>query len=1156
MEIPLRDGIYTVNFYFQECCCPGRHFKIALEGEVVEAEVHYGTYDIIDPNFPATGRHGVLTYEVEVSDGVLEIGLLPCLAPECPASTDGNAILDALEILGGPRCDHNGLDFNCALARVGGGVRGTWSGIPGADGYRVLREDQVLTNLPFSARSFADPGATGRVKYTLQALDGDTVFEECFCVVDTFTCASDFTCSSDSGSTEIAFSWLPPQGVDVQGFEILRGGELIATLPANATTFEHTPPVRAAEYTLRTMTNPPGLCGDLTCFGIARGFEFEPPVRLNLGGPTTVDSLGRLWLGDRNCDQPQDADNLGLRPNPLGGAQAICNWCAQDPASYAKYGLSASHPGDVAIFSTIRWDVGDDDTDAFPGELNDPDGGDVDFHMEIPVPNDEYLVHLYFNECCCPARHFKIQIQDEIHDEDVSYLDYDLAPATGKLGRLTFREISVDDGILRIALLPCPDCVGVTDTNAIINAIEIISENECDGTTRLCSASLETSIVGNQVTGTWPSPLCIDVDGYRVYRNGELISELPGTATSFTDTVTTRVAAYRVEILVGAGESACPDLTATVVRPQIPFTIPLRLNTGGPSLVDSRGRLWIGDQPTTDDVLSIRPFPEGGSQFAENWCPFLAGVEADSLVALGLDPNDPNDLGIFNSIRWDIGDDDGDTLPGEFADFDGGDTDFHLEIPIPSGTYLVNLYFTECCCPGRFFDIEIERELVADGVNAATISESGRLGRTGVLSFPNTSVTDGVLEVSLRPCFDGCPGAIDFNSILTALEVLPNDTVMQICPRDLRLEVVGDRVTGRWSAPVNVQVGGYTVFRDGQQIANLPGTATQFEDTPECSRTSFYEVVPQLVGATPLCPDLRLSGWVIMPECSFEAPVRINMGGYELVDSLGRLWLGDHPCNLPAIDDPLGIRPDPFGGDRANCDWCAPDPDSIRELGFDPTHPSDVHLLTTIRWDDGAQGANGLDDFIIEIPISDGLYDVRLYFTECCCPTRRFKIMINDEIVDEDVSYLDYHAEPALGKSGVLVFPDIEVEDGFLRIGLFPCPECPEATDVNAIISAVEVLEAGAGGPAVFARGDADGDGAPVLTDAIFILGYLFTGGGTPPCLEAADVDDDSSVLITDAIYLLGYLFLGTAEPPAPHPGCGPDPTPDGLGCETPHDCR
>ena len=50
-------------------------------------------------------------------------------------------------------------------------------------------------------------------------------------------------------------------------------------------------------------------------------------------------------------------------------------------------------------------------------------------------------------------------------------------------------------------------------------------------------------------------------------------------------------------------------------------------------------------------------------------------------------------------------------------------------------------------------------------------------------------------------------------------------------------------------------------------------------------------------------------------------------------------------------------------------------------------------------------------------------------------------------------------------------------------------------------------------------------------------------------CVDAADIDDNGTVEITDALYIVEYLFLKGARPPAPFPDPGVDPTEDALGC-------
>jgi hypothetical protein len=88
-----------------------------------------------------------------------------------------------------------------------------------------------------------------------------------------------------------------------------------------------------------------------------------------------------------------------------------------------------------------------------------------------------------------------------------------------------------------------------------------------------------------------------------------------------------------------------------------------------------------------------------------------------------------------------------------------------------------------------------------------------------------------------------------------------------------------------------------------------------------------------------------------------------------------------------------------------------------------------------------------------------------------------------------------------------------------------------------------------------FRRGDPNADSKQNISDAVFILSYLFTGGDTPSCLKAADTNDTGNVDLTDAIYLLNYLFLGGSPPKEPFSICGLDPTADSLACESSEAC-
>jgi hypothetical protein len=56
--------------------------------------------------------------------------------------------------------------------------------------------------------------------------------------------------------------------------------------------------------------------------------------------------------------------------------------------------------------------------------------------------------------------------------------------------------------------------------------------------------------------------------------------------------------------------------------------------------------------------------------------------------------------------------------------------------------------------------------------------------------------------------------------------------------------------------------------------------------------------------------------------------------------------------------------------------------------------------------------------------------------------------------------------------------------------------------------------------------------------------------------LKAVDANDDGGLDISDAIFLLSYLFLGGKAPDEPLASCGTDPIPDELSCQSFSACQ
>jgi PKD repeat protein len=66
--------------------------------------------------------------------------------------------------------------------------------------------------------------------------------------------------------------------------------------------------------------------------------------------------------------------------------------------------------------------------------------------------------------------------------------------------------------------------------------------------------------------------------------------------------------------------------------------------------------------------------------------------------------------------------------------------------------------------------------------------------------------------------------------------------------------------------------------------------------------------------------------------------------------------------------------------------------------------------------------------------------------------------------------------------------------------------------------------------------GDADGNGVVNISDAVYLVGYIFGSGPAPSPLEQADCDCSGTVNIADAVYLIAYIFGGGPEPCASCP--------------------
>jgi hypothetical protein len=67
--------------------------------------------------------------------------------------------------------------------------------------------------------------------------------------------------------------------------------------------------------------------------------------------------------------------------------------------------------------------------------------------------------------------------------------------------------------------------------------------------------------------------------------------------------------------------------------------------------------------------------------------------------------------------------------------------------------------------------------------------------------------------------------------------------------------------------------------------------------------------------------------------------------------------------------------------------------------------------------------------------------------------------------------------------------------------------------------------------------GDANGDATVNVSDAVYIINYVFVGGGAPSPLACGDANSDGTVNVSDAVYIINYVFVGGGAPGDCNPG-------------------
>ncbi len=130
------------------------------------------------------------------------------------------------------------------------------------------------------------------------------------------------------------------------------------------------------------------------------------------------------------------------------------------------------------------------------------------------------------------------------------------------------------------------------------------------------------------------------------------------------------------------------------------------------------------------------------------------------------------------------------------------------------------------------------------------------------------------------------------------------------------------------------------------------------------------------------------------------------------------------------------------------------------------------------------------------------------------------------------VDHVEFHRLVSIGENSFLgedVSAPYEITANFPSAGYYLISA--RAYDLAGNMTATDLMPVTVIVPQVSECGDVDGSDVVNISDAIYLIDYIFNGGPAPSPVLVGDVDHDTLVTISDAVYLINYIFNGGPAP-------------------------